>query len=531
MRAQRRSRAGLALLVLLVACYSYFIYRGPMWNPDSRMALIFALVDRHSLSIDEYHEITEDKSFANGHYYSDKAVGTSLLGAPIYLLFKPGLFSSLPPEAYFMVRYLITFFVISIPSSLLGIIFFSFLPEFGVTGLSRLVATMGLSLGTIAFPYSTVFFGHQLAATLLFAAFVLIYRFRREAQNGVQRWSYLPLAGLLTGYAVTTEYPAMIAVIFLSLYAILGYARDVCQSKDTGASRERDLEAPGDRPVRPRGGGWATPTRLTATLTPHRQLIVRGLGLWTAGLLPPAAILMTYNTIAFGGPLSQGYAHLGGAPEFIQGMSRGFLGITYPSLSALWGITLSPYRGLFFLSPFLLLALTGWYQLRRGSRKIEACLSAAVFIAFLLFNTSYFQWDGGYSLGPRHLIPALPFLALLAAVGISRAPAIGALLVALSSLIIWLFMSTNPFPGPEYTNPLFDVAIPGAISGSFNNNWGMAFGLRGVSSLLPLLLIVGLALFATANRLRQIELPADLADKGLHGAPQGTRAAVEVAKP
>lgn len=451
MCAQRRSRAGICLLLLLLASYSYFVYRGPIWNADSRMALVFALVDRHTLSIDQYHEMTEDKSFANGHYYSDKAIGTSLLAAPAYLLLKQSRPPSLPPEAYFLVRYLITFLVVSIPSSLLGVLFYSFLPEIGVSGLPRLAATLGLALGTIAFPFSTALFGHQLAATLLFASFLLLWLDRKRATIGQRGWWHLLGAGILAGYAVATEYPAAIGVVFLSFYAILS------------------------------------------------PPMLRRAALWAAGLLPPGMIILTYNTLAFGGPLSQGYAHLGGAPEFIQGMSQGLLGVTYPSLSALWGITLSQYRGLFFLSPFLLLAFPGWNRLRGGQWRSEAHLCAAIALCFLFFNASYFQWDGGYSLGPRHLIPALPFLALLAAAGVAQAPRVGAALVSLSVAIIWLFTSVDPFPGPEYTNPLFDMVIPRALSGSVNNNWGMVLGLMGTSSLLPLLLITALALLVLAR--------------------------------
>ena len=36
----------------------------------------------------------------------------------------------------------------------------------------------------------------------------------------------------------------------------------------------------------------------------------------------------------------------------------------------------------------------------------------AVMAIVLLINASYFYWDGGFSTGPRHSLPALPLLAL-----------------------------------------------------------------------------------------------------------------------
>jgi hypothetical protein len=41
-----------------------------------------------------------------------------------------------------------------------------------------LLLTLGYGLGTIAFAFSTVFFGHQIAALLLFGAFYLLFQVR-----------------------------------------------------------------------------------------------------------------------------------------------------------------------------------------------------------------------------------------------------------------------------------------------------------------------------------------------------------------
>lgn len=456
-----KSRAGLVLLLLLLISYSYFVYRGSMWNGDSRMALVLAVVDQHTLSIDAYHQMTGDKSFFNGHYYSDKAIGVSLLAIPIYAFFKQTPLSSLPPDAYFLLRYVITFFVVSIPSSLLGLLFYSCLPTFGVRGTAQLISTLGLTLGTIAFPFSTALFGHQPAAFFLFAAFLLLRTYRAGAKIGLDKRAHLFAAAILAGYAVLTEYPAAIAVFFLSAYAIL-----IPEARRSSVSARAAV--------------------------------------WLVGMVPSVAIILTYNTLAFGSPFSQGYAHLGGLPYFAQGMSQGFLGLTYPKVRVLVGITLHPFRGLFFLSPFLVLAISGWKHLSRSGNRCEAYLCAAIVVSFLLFNASYFQWDGGYSLGPRHVVPALPFLALLAAGGIAHARKLGAMLVSLSVVVISLFTVTDPLAPPVYPNPLAEWAIPRVLSGSVNNNWGMLIGLTGLASLIPLLLVVvgSLALVAHASRSR-----------------------------
>ena len=74
-------------LALAVFCtYAYFI-GPPAWNQNSRLALTRALVERGSTIIDPDHATTGDKSFRDGHFYSDKAPGASLLALPAYALY------------------------------------------------------------------------------------------------------------------------------------------------------------------------------------------------------------------------------------------------------------------------------------------------------------------------------------------------------------------------------------------------------------------------------------------------------------
>lgn len=77
--------------------------------------------------------------------------------------------------------------------------------------------------------------------------------------------------------------------------------------------------------------------------------------------------------------------------------------------TALYGLTLSPGKGLLVFAPPVLAGLAGLYLLFR-ERRAEALLSAAlpaVFVAVYSFNMS---WHGGASWGPRYLLPVLPFL-------------------------------------------------------------------------------------------------------------------------
>src|SRR6185503_12287383 len=67
--------------------------------------------------------------------------------------------------------------------------------------------TLAYALGTLALPYSTIFYGHQLSAALGLSAFALVRRRRAPM-----------LAGLLLGLAVAVDYTSVILVI-----AVMGY--------------------------------------------------------------------------------------------------------------------------------------------------------------------------------------------------------------------------------------------------------------------------------------------------------------------
>jgi hypothetical protein len=74
--------------------------------------------------------------------------------------------------------------------------------------------------------------------------------------------------------------------------------------------------------------------------------------------------------------------------------SAGFLSLSYPRLDALWGITFGSYRGLFFISPILLLAVVGlaiWGYRREYRRAWWLCIYAVG--SFFLFNGSSIMWQ------------------------------------------------------------------------------------------------------------------------------------------
>ncbi|MBI3965493.1 MAG: hypothetical protein HY329_07640, partial [Chloroflexi bacterium] len=580
-----------SVLITLFCAYGYFILNGAVWNADSRLALTYAIVDRGTLTIDAYHHVTEDKSFHDGHYYTDKAPGLSFLAVPVYALLGPALGDVFTGQLAFVMRYVITLAVVAFPAAAFGAWLCGALGDdrHGAPILDRTADRIALALcyglGTIGLTNSIVFYSHHVTAMLVFAAFALLRsqqagadadsqrggKHAGRAVSGLAWWSpraswRIMLAGLLCGYAVITEFPAAIGAASIAVYALAtgGYssaraaklsrrsAGDAagdetsrlapgsissdrstlaqtamdpepsptwgCSSPSTGSpsvatvtGNAADLRAEPRAPLSNATGNDAsppfrtppfrmTPFRMTPFRTtrfqwtelgtPASSILARlnALVWFTAGAVPPLLLLAWYNWAAFGSPFTLGYASLGGLPKFQEGMSRGLLGVTWPDLGALWGITFSPYRGLFLLSPWLLLAVPGvWLAWRR--RPTEAALLAAVPIAYLLFNSAYFFWEGGDSLGPRHTVPALPFLAWASAYAWSRLRPVGYVLGLFSIVLVVVATATAPFPPPEVGNPLAELVAPALIRGDVVPNWGQLLGLPGAASLLPLAIV------------------------------------------
>jgi len=472
-RNDERSRerwSSVVLFLLLLFCSAYTFPRWADWNQNSRFDLVLAIVDQGTLRIDDYYLNTGDYALFEGHHYSDKAPGTAFLGIPVYWVFKqavklgsvdsliarlesnPAMAGTLleggtglqTNKVYFALALTVTtFFAVAVPSAVLGVLLYRWSGYVTRNALYRLSVPLVYGLLTNAFPYSDMFFGHQIVATFLFAAFYILWRIERGEMSSA--WSLL--AGLLMSYAVVTEYPTALIAAALFLYAILA-------------------------------------------LRNKRWLI----GVVLSGLLP-GLLLAAYNYAIFRTILPVGYRY---SELYTEQHSEGLLSLTYPHFSALWGITFGSYRGLFFVSPILLLAVAGfvaWWRRRVHRRAWWVCAYAVV--SFFLFNGSSIMWQGGYSIGPRYLLPMLPFLATgLAYFWDEWGKWVGVRVLSLVLALWSLFAVWGETLGgqsfPDWTlNPLFNYSLPKLAAGDIARNVSMLLKLPGWFSLLPLL--VGLA--------------------------------------
>jgi hypothetical protein len=112
--------------------------------------------------------------------------------------------------------------------------------------------------------------------------------------------------------------------------------------------------------------------------------------------------------------------------------------------------------------------------LRDRATRDLGVLAVAVIVIVLSLNASYAYWDGGASTGPRHSVPAIPFLALgLAPFWVSlrsrAAKRSAAALLALSMIVNLVIASTDIFAPENMAMPVWTRNFVGLFAhGKFN---------------------------------------------------------------
>lgn len=223
--------------------------------------------------------------------------------------------------------------------------------------------TLGLLFGlaTIAWPYANQFFGEPLSAlSLLFVFYAML------SWQATKRWWWMAIAGGGAGLALTAVTAHVLLIVVFAGWWLVDWLLRRQRSVDEVVDIRR----------------WAIAAVVFA-----------------APIVAAGALLMLYNFVRFGNPFDTGY-------HFDAGE-----GFTNPLLSGLWGLLVSPYRGVFWHTPLLIASLAAFVFFVRRHRS-EGVLIVLLSIVLVVTYSLWWMWWGGFAWGPRFLVPLTPLWVL-----------------------------------------------------------------------------------------------------------------------
>jgi len=346
--SDRRIAAG--LFVLTFVTYAWF-FNGGGWNQNSYLDLVRSIVERRAVNIDPYHGNTGDVSWSRSsgdwHVYINKPPGVAFVGAvPYAFLYAIERVAKIPPGSWEVLT--VNAWLITVfTCGVTGALIpvLLFIHGRRKAGASPLGA-LGVAL---AVAFGTIVFPYS---TMLFAhvpaAMFLLLALVLLDERPL-------LAGVAAGIAGACYYVSIPVALILLI------------------------------------GAWVR--------NGPRAALRFGLG-----GIPFGILLLLYQFLNFGSPFVTATEVSTGFVE--KGLLFGVLRL--PTLDALWGLTFDDYRGLFFISPVLLLAFVGMFRMTRRDLALLLPIVVFYFVAIASFN----QWHGGWAFGPRYILPVVPLLAI-----------------------------------------------------------------------------------------------------------------------
>jgi hypothetical protein len=302
-----------------------------------------SIVEDHSLAIS--CDIIEDfvVQSPNGRCYSKYEIGLPLTAVPLYLLGRA--FGGTDPIDMYTVS------TTKLWASMLGqiataatcaVLYFLCL-HISKNEMYAFGVTFLYGIATIAWPYAGLFFSQTLIAFLVTMAVTLLV-IHTASHTG----AYFG-AGLALGWACLTRLDTLPLTLLIITYAIYRWKQE-------------------------QGNGRSLLKNLILLIFP---------------ILLAVIAYIAVNSLRTGSLSQPGYANEGWTTPFFTG---------------LYGLLLSPGRGLVFYSPLALFAGIGLIKLWQQGWRSESALIAGLVAAQIATYASWWAWEGGYTWGPRFLI-------------------------------------------------------------------------------------------------------------------------------
>jgi hypothetical protein len=433
------------LAAIVIPIYPHF----PSPNEFSRWFLASAIVEDHTLEVTQqakpFGRGFEDLSERDGRLYSNKAPGGTLIGLPAFAL--AHLFTRNVRVTLTAMR----LFAATLPTILLALVLARAAARHGAREERINAAVAALLFATPLFAYGLLNFSHALAALCLFAAWHLLFPGSADVSPATGERAGRPrshdfAAGALLGLAVLAEYPCAIPAAVLLACAL------------------------------PR---WRTIARVVA------------------GGIPSALILAAYNELAFGNPFTLSSGNERNA-AFRSLASSGMFGIGIPNPLIMLRLLFDPSKGLFVFSPILILAL---FAIPRAWRRLERAQFWALILpplSLLFLYSGYPNWHGGWTVGARYLVPALPFIVFLLTL-FDEQPVIEPILIGWSAVAVITTSLVFPFVPEDVPFPWATFAMPLLRHGLVAPNLFHLIA-RPLAIVVPFALAFGAVIIATKRR-------------------------------
>ncbi|MEQ9062636.1 MAG: hypothetical protein RIE58_00555 [Vicingaceae bacterium] len=427
-----RINSAVALFFALNLLISSF-YLDNWFNPNSlsRAMSVYSLVQEGTLQIDEFHGLTNDKCFVDGHYYSEKAPLPALFMAPFY--FSLNKLIDLPDDAETHFRTILimsSFLCGSIPFTIAITLLFATLINSMYISKAFILSTLPF-YGSLIFIFTGTFFSHVFSGVHLLLAYLLL-----------KNSKYFYLAGWLCGIAFLSEFQTAVIPAIWTILII------------------------------------------------YRTKSIKNSLKFVLGILPSVIFILFFNFYITGSPLTMLYT-------YVDEM-KPMYGLGLPSLMVVWDLIFSQFRGLLFYIPVF---ITFAYVLIR-EKTIEKSsfysnyLIVPCLVYFLVFS-SYHDWWGGWSYGPRQLIPIALLLTYEGILYLSRkkipTPLL-ALCLLMGMVMALMAKTTVMYSLPtKFQWPFFEIIITKLNDGVFNrgNLLTYIFDIRpSISILMWMLLLI-----------------------------------------
>jgi hypothetical protein len=354
-------------LYFLTASFSFFSTDGEvMYQTTREIALNFRLNQPPTPGLSQIFQGTD------GLYYSKYGLGQPLLAAAFY---KVGLSvhwrfmreKPFEPVAHFFVALL----PIVVTALTVGLVYLWAKELYRSQKIAIGLAVVA-GLATSLWVYSHFFFSEPLYMLGIFGGAYAVWKayqskertlshnvafFQKKVWSYFWRYGWLVLGGVGMGYAVMTR---AAGVTLLPAFVLF-----IAMKQDW------------------KGKGWF-------------GLIKDGVA-FGLGALPFALLLMFYNNVRSGSPFNNAYE------------GEGF---TTPVWEGVWGLLFSTGKSVFMYVP-VLIALPFTFRDFWRRFKPETLFFGLLIGVTLLYSGAWWSWYGGFSWGPRFMVPVLPFAVLM----------------------------------------------------------------------------------------------------------------------